>query len=54
MAKGVKSDWLLEYIILTTPYNNKCYTLPCYRWFTDDNTIMTLREGNGKPRQPHP
>ena len=47
MAKGIKSDWFVDYIILTTPYNNKCYTLPCYRWLTDDNAIITLREGTG-------
>ena len=51
MAKGPKSDWFVEYIILTTPYNNKCYTLPCYRWFTDDSPILIFREGIGMLNQ---
>lgn len=43
--RGVKTDWYLDYIILTSPYNNKCYTLPCYRWFTDETSIIPLRDG---------
>ena len=51
--RGQKTDWYLENIILTTAYNNKCYTLPCYRWFTDDTSIIPLRDGTGKENPNH-
>lgn len=41
------SDWYLDYVILSTPYNNKSYTLPVYRWFTDEVSLLTVRDGPG-------
>lgn len=35
-------------MVISTPYNNKCHTLPCYRWFTDKIPIIILRDGAGK------
>ncbi len=30
---------------MSTPYNNRCHTLPCYRWFTDETPLLVLRDG---------
>ena len=45
--KGSNADWFLEYIVLATPYNGRCHTLPCYAWFSGKNTLVSLKDGKG-------
>jgi len=46
-GKTTADNWFVSHIVLSTPYNNKCYTLPCYRWLIN-STILTLRDGTGE------
>ena len=46
--KGAKSDWYLDYIIVSTTYNKTCSTLPCGHWFTDQSPLHILRDGTRK------
>jgi len=46
-GKTAESNWFASYLVLSTPYNNKCYTLPCYRWLTS-RSLLSLRDGTGK------
>ena len=41
------ADWFVSYIVLSTPYNNHCYTLPCYRWLAG-RSLLSLRDGTGE------
>jgi hypothetical protein len=38
------AGWYLSYAVVSTPYNGRCYTLPCYRWITGRH-VATLRDG---------
>jgi len=46
-GKTPESNWFISYLVLSTPYNNKCYTLPCYRWLFN-RTVLSLRDGTGE------
>ena len=46
--KGVKSEWFLDFVIFTTPYNNRCYKLPVNRWLTDNTPALALRSAKGE------
>jgi len=46
-GKTVDTNWFISYIVLSTPYNNKCYTLPCHRWLIN-RSVMSLRDGTGE------
>ena len=45
-GKTADSNWFISHIVLSTPYNNKCYTLPCYRWLIN-RSVLSLRDGTG-------
>ena len=45
-GKVSDTNWFISYVVLSTPYNNKCYTLPCDRWLLN-RTVMSLRDGAG-------
>jgi hypothetical protein len=30
VAQSDAASWFLAYVIVSTPYNGRCYTLPCY------------------------
>ena len=38
--------WFLAYAIISTPYDGRCYTLPCYRWIAN-RQMVALRDGVG-------
>jgi len=46
-GKTAETNWFISYIVLSTPYNNKCYTLPCCRWLFN-RSILSLRDGTGE------
>ena len=46
-AAAADADWFVSYIVLSTPYNNHCYTLPCYRWLAG-RSLLSLRDGTGE------
>jgi len=46
-GKTAEANWFLSYVVLSTPYNNKCYTLPCHRWLTN-RSVLSLRDGTGE------
>ena len=46
-GKTSEYNWFISYIVLSTPYNNKCYTLPCYRWLFN-RSVLSLRDGTGE------
>jgi len=50
-GKTTDSQWFVAYIVLSTPYNNKCYTLPCYRWLKG-RSLLSLRDGTGEAPRP--
>lgn len=45
--RGAGADWFCEYIVLAMPYNGRCYTLPCYQWFSGKKTVVSLKDGKG-------
>jgi hypothetical protein len=47
VAHSDKSSWFLAYAIVSTPYNGRCFTLPCYRWIVG-RSVVTLRDGIGQ------
>jgi len=45
-GKTSADNWFVSYMVLSTPYNNKSYTLPCYRWLIN-RSVLSLRDGTG-------
>ena len=45
-GKTADSHWFIANIVLSTPYNSKCYMLPCYRWLKG-RSLLSLRDGTG-------
>jgi len=41
-----EANWFISHLVLSTPYNNKCYTLPCHRWLVN-RSVLSLRDGTG-------
>jgi len=46
-GKTPDAGWYVRYVVLSTPYNHKCYTLPCYRWIAG-RSLLSLRDGTGE------
>jgi len=46
-GKTAENNWFVTHVVLSTPYNNKCYTLPCHRWLVN-RSVLSLRDGAGE------
>ena len=45
------NEWFLSHVTVATEDKSKeknVQTFPCYRWLTDEVTMVTLTEGSGK------